>query len=232
MVPKLTLGVPHSRHLSILNSLYLSVTLCFLQHRKSSNDQINYLVSSLIADLNSVSIIKSYAKRNILSRCFFMYSRNFCVTIFELFTMSNFGSSLFLFSFNFNCMTKLCSVFKRNVKLFLNFDLGHADLDEQRKLLTRKKSLPPALNKFFLNIYSWLDSKKYQYHHQKVSIQLIIVSVHLILKLLHHINFKLNKYEVKIIFIQKYIRLTARALNCEWLKRLCFENSIQLGINQ
>ena len=60
-------------------------------------------------------------KANILSRCFFMYSRHFRVTLFKLFIMSNFDyfSSLFLFTINFNCMTKLCLVFKRNVKFVL-----------------------------------------------------------------------------------------------------------------
>ena len=86
-------------------------------------------------------------KAYILSRCFFMYSRNFCVTLFELFTMSNFGSSLFLFTINFNC--KFCSDFKRNVKLFLNVDLEHADQDEQRKLL-RPFRLMPLKHRLFV----------------------------------------------------------------------------------
>ena len=78
-----------------------------------------------------------------------MYSRNFCVTLFEHFTMSSFGSSLFLFTYNFYFMTKLSSVFKRNVKFFLNVDLGHADLDEQRKLL-RPFRLMPLKHRLFV----------------------------------------------------------------------------------
>ena len=78
-----------------------------------------------------------------------MYSRYFCVTLFEQFNLSYFGSSLFLFTLNFNCMTKLCSVFKRNVKFFLNVDLGNADLDEQRKLL-RPFRLMPLKHRLFV----------------------------------------------------------------------------------
>ena len=76
-------------------------------------------------------------KTYILSRCFFVYSRNFCVTLFKHYIMSNFDYCpyLFLFTSNLNCTMKFFSVFKINVKLFLNVYLGHADLDDQRKLL-------------------------------------------------------------------------------------------------
>ena len=90
-------------------------------------------------------------KAYILSRCFFMYSHNFRVTLFKLFNMSNFGycSSLFIFTRYCYCMTKLCSVFKRNVQLFLNVDLCHANLDEQRKLL-RPFRLMPLKHRLFV----------------------------------------------------------------------------------
>ena len=50
--------------------------------------------------------------------------------------MSNFDYffSLFLFTSNCYCMTKLCSVYNRDVNFFLNVNTGHADLDEQKKL--------------------------------------------------------------------------------------------------
>ena len=85
---------------------------CLSVSRKSfSLNLFNYLVSSLISDLISVST-KSFAKRLTAKHSFFQDAFLYTSVI-----------SVTLLTINFNSMTKLCSVFKRNVKLFLNVDL-------------------------------------------------------------------------------------------------------------
>ena len=130
--------------LSQWNQRYPSVT-----RLSYSLNQLNYLLSLLmhITEL----CIKINSKALFLSRWFFMYSNNFRVTLFKLFIESNFDycSYLFLFTSNCNCMTKLCSVFKRNFNFFLNVGLEHADLDEPRKLLRPLRLMPLNIGSLF-----------------------------------------------------------------------------------
>ena len=107
---------------------------CFL-------NQLNYLVSSLIANLIFVPCNRAMQKDQPQS----IHSFKNLLHVLPLFPCQSFQAfyhvqhRILFFSFFslliLNCMTKLCSVYKRNVKLFLNVDLEQADLDQQRKLL-------------------------------------------------------------------------------------------------